>query len=135
LFDEFGFEQVEVVVGDSITGPKLVEQYRNTLRDRGDQTTRKVAELVASGQLRIYVPRRTIHSKLYLLTTQTGVRIIQGGANLTDTARHASRQVNYVWYADLQFSSPWLTQVRRTCRSWCSPTRMWCARWRWPART
>jgi hypothetical protein len=111
LFNEYGFEQADVVVGDSMTGTSLIEQYRLSLRGRGVQTTRKVGELVADGKLRIYVPRRTLHSKLYILSRPSGFRIIQGSAKLTETACQASRQVNYVWYANLDDASPWLERL------------------------
>lgn len=60
-----------------------------------------LATRVENGSLRILVPRRSIHTKLYILERPGTVRIIQTSANLTETARKAS-QVNYAWYTDLQ---------------------------------
>jgi hypothetical protein len=39
--------------------------------------------------------------------------VILSSANLTATARDASRQTNYAWFADLPQGHPWLTQVLR----------------------
>lgn len=107
FFDKHGFSEVEVVVGENLT-----EQYRQALSQKGRQVTAALAELVEQGRLRIFVPRRTIHSKLYVLQRDGQCRVIQGSANLTETARRAANQVNYVWYADLAPDDPWLGQVR-----------------------
>jgi hypothetical protein len=56
--------------------------------------------LVIKGALRILIPKRTIHTKLYILEGANSVRIIQTSANLTTTARKGV-QINYAWYADL----------------------------------
>ena len=106
FFDKRGFSQVEVVVGENLT-----DQYRQALSQKGRQVTAALAELVEQGRLRIFVPRRTIHSKLYMLQRDGQYRVIQGSANLTETARQAANQVNYVWYADLAPDDPWLGQV------------------------
>lgn len=37
--------------------------------------------------------------------------MILTSANLTETARSASRQVNYAWYGDLPEGHPWLAKV------------------------
>src|SRR3972149_1308020 len=58
FFDKRGFSQVEVVVGENLT-----DQYRQALSQKGCQVTAALAELVEQGRLRIFVPRRTIHSK------------------------------------------------------------------------
>ncbi len=116
FFEERGLGEIEVVVGENLT-----EQYRRALSQKGRQVTAALAELVEQGKLRIFVPKRTIHSKLYLLQRDGMYRVIQGSANLTETARKAY-QVNYVWYADLTLDEPWLRQVledygahRRNC--------------------
>jgi len=106
FFDKRGLIEVEVVVGENLT-----EQYRQTLSQKGQQITRALAELVEQRKLRIFVPKRTIHSKLYVLQRDGVHRIIQGSANLTGTARQATSQVNYVWYVDLPPDDPWLQQV------------------------
>jgi hypothetical protein len=38
--------------------------------------------------------------------------VIQGSLNLTQTARQATAQLSYVWWADLPVGDPWLTHVR-----------------------
>lgn len=106
FFENGGLSEVEVIVGENLT-----EQYRQTLSQKGRQVTTALAELVEQGRLRIFVPKRTIHSKLYVLRRNGLCRVIQGSANLTETARQAANQVNYVWYADLSPDDPWLDQV------------------------
>jgi hypothetical protein len=106
FFDKRGFSEVEVVVGENLT-----DQYRQALSQKGRQVTAALAELVEQGKLRIFVPRRTIHSKLYVLQRDGQWRVIQGSANLTETARRGANQVNYVWYVDLAPDDPWLEQA------------------------
>ena len=106
FFEKRGLSEVEVVVGENLT-----EQYRQALSEKGRQVTTALAELVEQGRLRIFVPKRTIHSKLYVLQRDGLYRVIQGSANLTETARQAASQVNYVWYADLSSDDPWLHRV------------------------
>jgi len=106
FFEGGGLSEVEVIVGENLT-----EQYRQALSQKGRQVTTALAELVEQGKLRIFVPKRTIHSKLYVLRRNGLCRVIQGSANLTETARQAASQVNYVWYADLPSDDPWLHQV------------------------
>jgi hypothetical protein len=64
LFQTYGFNQIEIVVGENLSGSSLVDRYRESLSQRGEQATRQLAELVRSERLRIWVPRRCIHSKL-----------------------------------------------------------------------
>ena len=106
FFEKRGLSEIEVVVGENLT-----EQYRRALSQKGRQVTTALAELVEQGKLRIFVPKRTIHSKLYVLQGDGVYRVIQGSANLTETARQATNQVNYVWYADLAPDDPWLHRV------------------------
>jgi hypothetical protein len=54
-----------------------------------------------------------LHTKLYILERPGQSRVIATSANLTMSAREASRQVNYAWYADLPAGHPWLAQVER----------------------
>jgi hypothetical protein len=106
LFDPPGFSRVEIVVGDNLS-----ESYRQTLREKGVPVAAALASLVADDRLTILVPRRTIHSKLYILSNDGQHRIVQGSANLTEAARNASRQINYVWCMDADDTDPWLTRV------------------------
>jgi hypothetical protein len=55
--------------------------------------------------------RDAASTQLYILHGPSGYRVIQGSANLTETARAATNQVNYVWYADVRDDDPWLAQV------------------------
>ena len=107
FFEERGFEEVEIVVGEN-----LAEQYRQVLSQKGQKVTQALAELIEQGKLKILVPKHTIHSKLYILQRDDGLRrIVQGSANLTETARRGASQVNYVWYGDFSQGDPWLAQV------------------------
>ena len=112
FFEKRGLSEIELVLGDNLT-----EQYRQTLSQKGQQVTQALAELVEQGKLRIFVPKRIIHSKLYILQRNGLSRVIQGSANLTETARQATNQVNYVWYADLAPDDPWLERVLNDYKS------------------
>jgi hypothetical protein len=107
FFEERRFEEIEIVVGENLT-----EQYRQTLSQKGQKVTQALAELIEHGKLKILVPKHTIHSKLYILHRDEDVcRVIQGSANLTETARRGTSQVNYVWYGDFADDDPWLARV------------------------
>lgn len=111
FFQKRGFSQVEVVVGENLTGHHLLDQYRQSLSQKGTEVALALAQLVEQGKLRVLVPKRTVHSKLYLLRNERNYRVIQASANFTETARQATSQVNYAWYADLPPDDPWLAQV------------------------
>jgi len=68
-FFERGYERVEVVVGEN-----LADRYRQDLARRGIETVRRLAERMAAGSLRVYVPDRTLHTKLYLLERPGRIR-------------------------------------------------------------
>lgn len=106
FLEKRGFESLEIVVGEN-----LAEAYRQDLAQKGAPAAESLAELLQKGTLRILVPDRTLHTKLYLLERPGQCRVIATSANLTLTAREASRQVNYAWYADLPAGHPWLSQV------------------------
>jgi len=102
------FQTLELVLGDSLAA---VEP--ESLRAIGTDLVDRLAHFVEEGRLTIYVPRKTIHTKLCLLTLDRTTRVIMTSANLTWTAREAARQTNYAWYADLAEGDPWLERVRR----------------------
>lgn len=106
FFEKRGYSQVEILVGENLSEP-----YRQALEQKGIPVIEQLASLVEKGLLRIYVPPKTIHTKLYFLENETLTRVILTSANLTETARQASRQMNYAWYADLALNHPWLEQV------------------------
>ena len=106
LLDKRRFARVELVLGDS-----LATLSRETLASSGPDIVERLAEFVASGTLTVYIPPRTIHTKLYLLTRDALTRVILTSANLTETAREATRQTNYAWFADLSNEHPWLRTV------------------------
>ncbi|MEK7389870.1 MAG: phospholipase D family protein [Elusimicrobiota bacterium] len=100
-FFDRGYTEVEVVVGENLT-----EHYRQDLAQKDANVTQRLAERMAGGSLKVYIPERTLHSKLYLLERPGQCRVIATSANLTATARQASRQVNYAWYVDLPAGHP-----------------------------
>jgi hypothetical protein len=108
FLDELGFTELEVVVGDSLSEP-----YKRALEQKGVAVTARLAELVTQGRLRILVPDRLIHTKMYLLDGADRTRVIQTSANLTRTAQEPSRQINYAWYVDLPHGDPLLERVTR----------------------
>jgi hypothetical protein len=106
--DAPGFERLELVLGDSL---QAVEP--ESLRAMGTDLVERLARLVEDGRLTVYVPKKTIHTKLYLLGRDGLTRVIITSANLTYSAREAARQTNYAWYADLSDGDAWLGQVLR----------------------
>ena len=96
FFDKRGYTELEIVVGENLS-----EAYRKELEQKGIEVTDQLAELVEKGVLRIFVPTRTIHTKLYILDRADIVRVIQTSANLTATAQETKKQINYAWYLDI----------------------------------
>ncbi|MBI5200424.1 MAG: phospholipase D family protein [Elusimicrobia bacterium] len=106
LFEQ-GFESVELVVGENLDA-----SYRRQLAEGGLALAETLGKKIADGTLKIFLPRRAMHTKLYLLENAAGARIIQTSANLTETARDAERQLNYAWYVDLPVAHPFCERVR-----------------------
>jgi hypothetical protein len=106
FFDNRGYTEMEVLVGEN-----LAESYQQGLEQKSIEVAERLAERVEDGTLRIYIPDRTIHTKLYVLEGSNSGRVIVSSANLTEAAHEASRQINYAWYADLPADSPLLAQV------------------------
>jgi hypothetical protein len=112
FFDQRGYSELEVVVGDNLS-----EVYRKDLEQKGIEVTDRLAQLVERGALRIFVPTRTIHTKLYILERPELVRAIQTSANLTVTAQDAKRQINYAWYLDIPSGHPLIDRLNRDYQS------------------
>ncbi|MDP2719745.1 MAG: phospholipase D family protein [Dehalococcoidia bacterium] len=112
FFENRGYTDVEIVVGENLT-----VAYKNELEQKGADVTGRLADLVEKGVLRIFVPSRTIHTKLYFLHRTEIVRVIQTSANLTATAQDARRQVNYAWYLDIPTGHPFLEQLLQDYKS------------------
>jgi len=106
FFEKHGYKELEVIVGENLS-----EAYRKDLEQKGVETTDKLADLVERGTLKVFVPARTIHTKLYILEREDITRVIQTSANLTVTAREAGRQINYAWYLDIPSGHPFLDQL------------------------
>ncbi|MFQ5933233.1 MAG: phospholipase D family protein, partial [Dehalococcoidia bacterium] len=87
FLDKRGYKEVEVLVGENLS-----ESYRQGLAQKNRHVTERLVELVETGVLRIFVPRATIHTKLYILEGSGLTRVILTSANLTKTAQEATRQ-------------------------------------------
>lgn len=112
FFHKRGYTEIEVVVGEDLTEPGL----RQELQEKPLEVLEELASNVENGSLRILIPRRSIHTKLYVLEKPGTVRVIQTSANLTETARKAS-QMNYAWYADLPIGHEFIEKVMHDYRS------------------
>jgi hypothetical protein len=106
FFDQRGYEDVEVVVGENLT-----ESYKRNLEQKPIDIVERLEVMAEQGSLRVYVPTKTIHTKLYLLERPDVIRVIQTSANLTVTAQDARRQTNYAWYLDIPPSHPLLEKL------------------------
>ena len=102
FMDQRGYERVEVLVGEKLAAG----EYREQLADAGRDVLDRLAQRMEKGDLVIHVPDRIVHSKFYLLEGPKGVRVIVTSANLTETARRASRQTNYAWTVDCDRGDP-----------------------------
>ncbi len=107
FMEKLGYSRIEILVGENLSEP-----YRQALEQKGISVIEQLASRVQQGSLVIHIPPKTVHTKLYLLENGTNARVILTSANLTETARQASRQMNYAWYADLTLHHPWLEHVR-----------------------
>jgi hypothetical protein len=101
-----GYQSVEVVVGEN-----LADSYRQDLSQKGPEAVETMAGHVERGALQLWIPAKTLHTKLYILDRPGTTRLVQTSANFTETARQASRQTNYAWYTDLPPENPWVKQV------------------------
>ena len=106
FFDKRGYTEIEVLVGENLS-----ESYRKDLEQKGVDVTERLARLIEQGVLRVFVPTRTIHTKLYILQRDDVTRVIQTSANLTATAQEAKKQINYAWYLDIPVGHPFLQQL------------------------
>jgi len=78
LFDTYGLEKLELVAGNA-------NDYRERLTDEDAGLVGRLERLRREGRLQIYTcPRKTVHSKLYILGQDDGpYTLITGSANLT----------------------------------------------------
>jgi hypothetical protein len=110
-----GFAKVEMLVGENVT----IQQFKDDLTHQERTVTERIAAHVESGALRMLVPKRTIHSKFFLLRNDDLSRLIVTSANLSDTARRASSQINYAWYLDVPSGHPMLVRAERDYQEHC----------------
>ncbi|MGM0381548.1 MAG: phospholipase D family protein, partial [bacterium] len=79
FFEDYELERLEVVVGD-------VKDYRERLRDEDSELVDRLEKLKNEEKLLIYTcPRKTVHSKMYIIQSGEEVELITGSANLTYT--------------------------------------------------
>ncbi len=112
FMDKQGYTSIEIIVGEDLSAT-----YKNELEQEGISVIDRLIELQKTGNLSIYIPKHTIHTKMYILEGPSSIRIIQTSANLTDTAREASSQTNYAWYLDLPLGSPAIEQYQKDYES------------------
>jgi len=112
FYDKRGYTELEIIVGENLS-----ESYKHNLEQKPIEVVERLEELVETGALRVYVPSHTIHTKLYLLEKQDGVRVIQTSANLTATAQDARKQTNYAWYLDVPIGHLFLEQLIKDYQS------------------
>lgn len=110
-----GFRKVEILVGDNVT----IQQLKEELAHQERSITERIAGEVEAGTLRILVPKRTIHSKFFVLRNDEFSRLIVTSANLSDTARRATSQINYAWYMDVPSGHAMLTKAERDYQQHC----------------
>ena len=115
LMENRGFRRVELLVGENVSSQHLKEELTHGDRPIVD----RIASAVESGILRILVPKRSIHSKFYLLGNGQFSRLIVTSANLTETARRAIAQTNYAWYVDVPAGHPMLIRAERDYQEHC----------------
>jgi len=72
FYDKRGYTELEIIVGENLS-----ESYKHNLEQKPIEVVERLEELVETGALRVYVPSHTIHTKLYILEKQDGVRVIQ----------------------------------------------------------
>jgi len=96
-----GYEEIELVVGIEFS-----EELKKELKEKDQETVLRMARKVEEGRLRLYFPtKKPDHSKLFMLSRPGHVRILNGSANLTESAR-LGKQVNTVWVLDLPEDHP-----------------------------
>jgi hypothetical protein len=119
FFDRYKYEKVEILVGENLS---VSEEYRDALLKKKDVIERMV-ELIESGKLKIFIPKKTIHTKMFILEQKSDSiegqtppeplitsRVIISSANLTESAQKATRQTNYAVFWDLPADNPSLRQ-------------------------
>ncbi len=113
LFEGFveqkGYSEVEWIAGDR---QHIEDDYRRALASKGVEPILHLMNLVQAGKFQLWLPKRLIHSKLYLLSREDGpTRMILGSPNFTNMA-NSGGQVNYAWYIDFNSSDdPLLHQM------------------------
>jgi len=94
---EKGFEEITLVVGDSIT-----DNYRTDLSGR-IEICEQLYDYYKSGKLTIYVTSdKQIHSKFFLVENNTHILASNGSLNFTKNATKATHQVNYQWALEFE---------------------------------
>lgn len=99
LFDTFQFDAVELVIGEEAAPLRGSARGRVALIER-------LYQLRDAGRLRLFLsPKRTLHTKLYLLYGTEKSRIITSSANFTQSGWRG-RQVNHASIYDIPQGLP-----------------------------
>ena len=91
FLEKNAFESIEIIIGKEASDLPPEDVLREELNaEKGDMID-KVLSLLREGRLKIYITDRIIHSKFYILEDGRSIRIIQGSANLTMSARKGKK--------------------------------------------
>ena len=95
------FERIEILVGKEVSDLNPEEVLKDEIEKDKSGLLNKLMKLVEEERLLIYTSNRIVHSKFYILSGEKTIRVIQGSANLTISARKG-KQVNYLWEWNLK---------------------------------
>lgn len=90
------FENIEILIGKEASDLDPAEVLKDEIAKDKENLMDRLIRFMDEGKLRIYTSERIIHSKFYILSEESSLRVIQGSANLTTSARKG-RQINYLW--------------------------------------
>ena len=90
------FERIEILVGKEVSDLNPEEVLKDEIEKDKGGLLNNLMKLVEEERLLIYTSNRIVHSKFYILSSEKSIRVIQGSANLTISARKG-KQVNYLW--------------------------------------
>jgi len=107
--EQKGYSEVEWIAGDR---QHIEDDYRRALASKGVEPILRLMNLMQAGAFQLWIPKRLIHSKFYLLSREDGVtRAVVGSPNFTNMA-NSGGQVNYACYMDFSSSDdPLLHQM------------------------
>lgn len=81
LFDQ-GYESVELILGYTLDASAKNDLHKGMMKE-GLTPIERMAGLIESGRLSIWVPKRKEHSKYYIMETSETIRFMNASYNLT----------------------------------------------------